>query len=112
MIVSGLNERRREMAILRAVGAGPSTILWMLMLEATILALLGTVFGLVLLYAGLWFARPYVDTAFGLYLPINAPTIREFCFLLGVVFAGGLVSIAPAIRAYVISVGDGMTIKN
>ena len=112
MIFSGLNERRREMAILRAVGAGPSTILWMLMLEATMLALLGTVFGLVLLYAGLWFARPYVDTAFGLYLPINAPTIREFCFLLGVVFAGGLVSIAPAIRAYVISVGDGMTIKN
>jgi putative ABC transport system permease protein len=112
MIFSGLNERRREMAILRAVGAGPSTILWMLMLEAAILAVLGAALGLVLLYTGLWLARPYVDMAFGLYLPIDAPTIREFYFLFGVVVAGGLVSIAPALRAYGISVGDGMTIKN
>ena len=111
MIFSGLNERRREMAILRAVGAGPSTILLMLMLEATLMAAIGAALGTAMLYTGLWVARPYVDAAFGLYLPIEAPTIEEGYFLLAVIAAGAIVSLAPAMRAYRMSLADGMTVK-
>ncbi len=111
MIFSGLNERRREMAILRAVGAGPSTILAMLMLEASLMAAIGAVLGTALLYTGLWVARPYVDAAFGLYLPIEAPTIAEGYFLVAVIAAGALVSLAPALRAYRVSLADGMSVK-
>ncbi len=111
MIFSGLNERRREMAILRAVGAGPSTILLMLMLEATLMAAIGAALGTAMLYTGLWVARPYVDAAFGLYLPIEAPTIEEGHFLLAVIAAGAIVSLAPALRAYRMSLADGMTVK-
>ncbi len=111
MIFSGLNERRREMAILRAVGAGPTTILLMLMLEAMLMAAIGAVVGTVLLYTGLWVARPYVDAAFGLYLPVEAPTVDEGYFLIAVGAAGALVSLAPALRAYRMSLADGMTVK-
>ncbi len=52
-VLASLNERRREMAIYRAMGARPATILGMLVLEATVLAALGAVLGLALLYAGL-----------------------------------------------------------
>lgn len=112
MIFSGLNERRREMAILRAVGAGPSTILLMLMLEAVLMALIAAAAGAAILYTGLWIARPYVDAAFGLYLPIDAPTVEEGYFLLAVIAAAALVSLAPAARAYRMSLADGMTVKS
>ncbi|MEP3847938.1 MAG: ABC transporter permease [Paracoccaceae bacterium] len=110
-IFSSLNERRREMAIFRAMGARPFTILSMLVLEAMVMATVGALLGLVFLYIGLVVAQPILDSAFGLWLPIDAPTLREVWVLLGVVCAGAIVSIVPAIRAYRMSVADGMIVK-
>lgn len=110
-IFSSLNERRREMAIFRAMGARPRVILSMLVLEAAVMAAIGALLGLVLLYAGLFVAQPLVDQAFGLWLPIEAPTLREAWVLAGVVVAGAIVSIIPAFRAYRMSLADGMMVK-
>jgi putative ABC transport system permease protein len=76
-IFSSLNERRREMAIFRAMGARPVTILSMLVFEAVVMAAVGAMLGLALLYVGLVVAQPIVDSAFGLWLPIEAPSMRE-----------------------------------
>jgi len=111
-LFASLNERRREMAIFRAMGASPRTILGLLVLEATLTAALGSLLGLVMLYAGLWVAQPLVDSAFGLYLPIDAPAQREVLTLLAVVFAGAIVSLLPALRAYRLSLADGMMVKS
>lgn len=111
-LFASLNERRREMAIFRAMGASPRTILGLLVLEATLTAALGSLLGLVMLYAGLWVAQPLVDSAFGLYLPIDAPAQREILTLLAVVFAGAIVSLLPALRAYRLSLADGMMVKS
>ncbi|UWQ90914.1 ABC transporter permease [Rhodobacteraceae bacterium M382] len=110
-IFSSLNERRREMAIYRAMGARPVTILGMLVFEATIIATIGALLGLALLYVGLILAQPIVDSAFGLWLPIDAPAMREVWVMLGVVCAGAIVSLVPALRAYRMSVADGMMVK-
>ena len=72
MILTTLNERRREMAILRSVGARPRTILGLLMAEAGVLTVAGVALGVVLLYAALLVLQPYVDTTYGLHLPIEA----------------------------------------
>lgn len=109
---SSLNERRREMAIFRAMGARPSTILGLLLLEAVLMAAIGAALGLGLLYAGLVIAQPTVDQAFGLWLPIKAPDLLEIRVLAGVVAAGAIVSLAPAIRAYRLSLADGMMVKS
>ncbi|PUB11350.1 ABC transporter permease [Yoonia sediminilitoris] len=111
-IFSSLNERRREMAIFRAMGARPATILGMLVFEAMLMAAFGALLGVALLYAGLFIAQPIVDSAFGLWLPIDAPSLREVYVILGVVAAGAIVSMVPALRAYRLSVADGMMIKS
>lgn len=110
-IFSSLNERRREMAIFRAMGARPVTILSMLVLEAMVMAAVGALLGLALLYVGLTIAQPILDSAYGLWLPIEAPTLREGWVILCVICAGAIVSLIPAIRAYRMSVADGMMVK-
>lgn len=110
-IFSSLNERRREMAIFRAMGARPIVILSMLVLEAMLMAAVGAVVGLALLYGGLVVAQPLLDSAYGLWIPIDAPTMREVWVILAVICAGAIVSIVPALRAYRMSVADGMMVK-
>ena len=110
-IFSSLNERRREMAIFRAMGARPRVVLGLLVLEAALMAAIGAILGLALLYVGLFIGQPLIDSAFGLWLPIEAPTMREVWVLLGVVAAGAIVSMVPAFRAYRMSLADGMMVK-
>ncbi len=111
IIFSSLNERRREMAIFRAMGARPRTIVGMLVLEAMLMAAVGALLGLALLYAALFVAQPVVDSAFGLWLPIEAPTLRDVYVVLAVVGAGAIVSLVPATRAYRMSLADGMMVR-
>ena len=110
-IFSSLNERRREMAIFRAMGARPRVILGLLVLEAVLMAGIGALLGLGLLYIGLFVGQPLIDSAFGLWLPIEPPTLRELWVILGVVAAGAIVSMVPALRAYRMSLADGMIVK-
>lgn len=110
-IFSSLNERRREMAIFRAMGARPTTILTMLVLEAMMTAAIGAVLGLAFLYIGLFIAQPIVDSSFGLWLPIDAPGLRELRVIGAVIAAGAIVSLLPAFRAYRMSLADGMMVK-
>jgi len=109
-IFSSLNERRREMAIFRAMGAGPATILGLLVLEAMLTAAFGAGLGLGMLYISLVIAQPVIDSTFGLWLTIDSPSIRELWVLFGVVLAGLIVSLIPAVRAYRLSLADGMMV--
>ncbi|MEM9044197.1 MAG: ABC transporter permease [Pseudomonadota bacterium] len=111
MIFSGLNERRREMAIFRAVGAGPQIIAGMLLIEATLITALGTLVGVGILFTGLLVAQPYIDAAYGLYIPFTGLTLYEVQVIGAVIAAGALVSLLPAARAYKMSLADGMTVR-
>jgi len=110
-VFSSLNERRREMAIFRAMGARPGTILGLLLTEAGVTAAIGAALGLGLLYATIFIARPLIDAAFGLWLPIEAPGLREFATLAIVIAAAMFVSLIPALRAYRMSLSDGMMMR-
>jgi putative ABC transport system permease protein len=110
-IFSSLNERRREMAIYRAMGAKPSTIFGLLILEAILMGAIGAVLGLLFLYIGLFVSQPILDAAFGLWVPIDAPSLREAIVLVAVIAASAIVSLVPALRAYQLSLADGMTVK-
>ena len=110
-IFSSLNERRREMAIFRAMGARPRVILGLLVIEAALMATLGALLGLALLYVGLFIGQPMIDSAFGLWIPIDAPSLRELWVLCGVIVAGVIVSMVPAWRAYRMSLADGMMVR-
>jgi putative ABC transport system permease protein len=111
MILTTLNERRREMAILRSVGARPRTILGLLMAEAGVLTVAGIVLGFILLYGALLILQPYIDSSYGLHLAIDPPQPREFVTLAAIVIAGIVAGLLPALRAYRLSVADGMTVR-
>jgi len=110
-LLSGLNERRREMAILRSVGAGPGTISFLLILEAAVLTLAGIIFGLFILYLALFVSQPILEAYFGLFIPINLPSNRDIIILGGILLTAMLMGIIPALRAYHQSLADGMTIR-
>lgn len=110
MILAGLGERRREMAILRAVGARPRTVVTMLLLEAALISLAAAALGLVLLYGGLVILQPWLDTTYGLYISIAPPGGTEIAILAAIVATGTAVGLVPALRAYRMSLADGMTV--
>ena len=110
-LLAGLNERRREMAILRAVGAGPRHIFALFMGEAAVLTTLGALTGLALLYALLALAQPFIESQLGLLIPLAPPTLREAALLGAILIAGLLSGAVPSYRAYRYSVADGMTIR-
>lgn len=112
MILTTLNERRREMAILRSVGARPQTVLGLLAIEGGLLTLAGVALGTSLLYAVLLALRPWIDRVYGIDLGISAPTAGEWATLGAIVVAGFLAGLLPALRAYRLSVADGMTVRN
>jgi len=111
MIFSSLNERRREISILRSVGAGPSTIIGLLVSEAVILTTLGVIAGTSILYALLWASRSAINDHFGIYLMITAPTRNEFIALGSILLGGLLAGLLPAWRAYRVSLADGMIVR-
>jgi putative ABC transport system permease protein len=76
-----------------------------------LLSLLGVLLGVALLYLGLYLARPIVDAQYGLYLPIALLSQRELVMLVLIVGAGFGVALLPALRAYQMSLADGMTVR-
>jgi putative ABC transport system permease protein len=110
-ILTSLNERRREMAILRSVGARPWHIASLLIVEAFGLALAGVLLGLLLLYLGIAGAQGYVQANYGLYLPLNLPTRYEWTLLGAILSAALLMGCVPAWRAYRQSLADGLSIR-
>lgn len=111
MILATLNERRREIAILRSVGAGPRTVLGLLVSEAVILTIAGVIIGVAATYAVLLIVQPMAETAYGIYLPISAPSTRELWGMGAIVLGGTLAGLFPAWRAYRLSLADGMMVR-
>ena len=111
VILSSLEARRREMAVLRSVGARPLHVFALFMSEAGVLALLGAAIGVVLLYAGLVIGQPLVAREFGLHLPIETLAPADWRLLAAVVLAGVVIGGVPAFRAYRLSLADGLSMR-
>lgn len=111
VLLASLEGRRRELAILRSVGARPRHILVLLVSEAALLALIGALLGMLALYGLLALGQTWIETRFGLYLALGAPGLRELTLLALVFGAGCLAGLVPAWRAYRYSLADGMTIR-
>ncbi|WP_421683568.1 ABC transporter permease [Stutzerimonas urumqiensis] len=110
-ILASLNERRREMAILRSVGARPAHVFGLLILEAGGIAAVGILLGVALLYLGLILGRGWVQARYGLFLPLGLPSAHELTILAGIYAAAVTMGAAPAWRAYRQSLADGLSIR-
>ncbi|MEM7425034.1 MAG: ABC transporter permease [Pseudomonadota bacterium] len=112
MILATLNERRREIAILRSAGAGPGTVIGLLISEAALLTTAGVLLGVAATYILLFILRPVVDALYGLYLDISPPTGLEWAAMAAIIAGGILAGLIPALRAYRQSLADGMMVRS
>ncbi len=110
-LLTSLNERRREMAILRSVGARPGHVFALIMGEAGFLTLLGVLLGLALLYLLLLAGQPIIESRFGIFIEIGGLSPYEWILLSAVVSAGFLVGSIPSYRAYRLSLADGLSVR-
>ncbi|TMW75477.1 ABC transporter permease [Thauera sp. UPWRP] len=111
VVLASLGERRRELAILRALGASPREVFALLALESLLLATAGIALGLGLLYGAGAALAPWLAAQHGLQPSLGWPAAGEWR-LLGAVLAASLVaSLLPALRAYRQSLADGMTVR-
>ncbi|MDE2661898.1 MAG: ABC transporter permease [Gemmatimonadota bacterium] len=110
-LYTSLNERRREMAVLRAVGARPNRILGLLVLESVCLATAGALAGLALVYGLLAAGQSIVEAQVGLFIPIRPPGPVELLLLGAVVMAGFLMGFVPAFKAYRTALHDGLAVR-
>lgn len=107
VVLAGLNERRRELAVLRAVGAGPWHVLALLALEGALVTALGVLLGALLAAGGIALLGPWLQSEYGLSLSLQAPTAQEWLLAGAVLLAGWLASLLPGIRAYRLSLVAG-----
>ena len=110
-LLTSLRERRREMAVLRAVGARPWHVFALLLGEATFLTLLGIALGIAALYLGLGAGQPWLEQRLGLFIALRWPSVTEFGLMILVAVSGVLIGLVPAYRIYRLSLADGMTIR-
>ena len=110
-LLTSLNERRREMAVLRSVGAQQRHIFSLLVSEAFVLTFIGIVIGLVFLFCLMALARPIIQDQLGVYVGLGVLSGYELSLLVLVQLAGTLVGCIPAYRAYRNSLADGLTIR-
>lgn len=109
VVLAGLNERRRELAVLRAVGAAPRHVMFMLAMEGAAVTLLGAAIGVVVVVSTVLAAGPFIQARWGISLSLGPPTTAQWALLAGVVTAGFLASLVPGWRAYRLSLADGLS---
>ncbi|WP_062468829.1 ABC transporter permease [Variovorax boronicumulans] len=109
VVMAGLNERRRELAVLRAVGAGLRHVLALLALEGALVTVLGVLLGVTMAVLGIALLSPWLQAQFGLTLSLSEPTLNEWLLTASLLVAGWLASLLPGIRAYRLSLADGLS---
>ena len=111
IVLSSLNERRREMAIWRAMGASPKIVIGLLMLEALIISCISIFLSTFLLFILVYFLQPWIDTTYGILVTVEMFSLSDIYIFILFIFAAMFVSLIPALRAYWFSINDGMTVK-
>ncbi len=109
VVLAGLNERRRELAVLRAVGAAPRHVLGLLTLEGVWVTGVGVLLGVLLAHAGMALATPWLQQSLGIRLQLATPLPTQLALVGAVLLAGLLASLGPAWRAYRLSLADGLS---
>ena len=110
-LLTSLNERRREMSILRATGARPWHIFVLMVIESTLLGFLGALGGIVLIQLILVALGPYLTAEYGIALTGLGPGWVDLTTLGIVTVSAALLGIWPALTALRRSLADGLSVK-
>ncbi len=110
-LMTSLNERRREMLILRALGASLKHVLGLILLETFLISAFAVVFACMTKLILEVILGPWLQSRFGLYLQEPRFSNSEFSYIAIIMISALLISFIPAIRAMRAALKDGLSLK-
>jgi len=103
-----LRERRRNVALMRALGATRRTVFALTLTEAFVIALIGAVFGVITAHLLLMAGVNMIRAETGVMLSATYLTIADILAIPGAVALGILTGLIPAIQAYRLGVLENL----
>lgn len=107
-IYNTINERRREFAILRALGAGRRTVFSAIVAETTAIAAIGVVFGFAVYAMILYAAAQIIRSTTGVVIDLAAWDPVLVYAPMGIILLGAVAGILPAFKAYQTDVAENI----
>lgn len=108
VLLASLNERRREIAILRSVGARPRDIVLLMLGESLLVTLTAILCAVLILFAATAVLAPWLQANYGIAMQPAMVTGDELELLAGVLAVGAIAGLVPGLRAYRMSLVDGL----
>ncbi len=107
-IYNSMSDRKREIAVMRALGARRTTVFSLILMESVLLCLLGGIFGLLFGHAIVFVAAPIIEARSGLLIESLAFTPVELIVIPILVVMASLVGFLPGLTAYQSDVAEGL----
>jgi putative ABC transport system permease protein len=111
-IYNTINERRREFAILRSLGARRRTVFSAIVLEATTISALGALCGFLVYAAILSASAVIVRAQTGVALAVFSVHPSLYLTPLGIVLVGAVAGLIPAAKAYATDVAESLSLHS
>lgn len=111
LLLTSLNERRREMSILRSLGARPHQIVQLLLFESLLITLVSILVGVILFYLAILGLSPLVQSELAITIGVQNLTLWQWQILGGILLCGTLMGVIPGYKAYRQSLLDGMSLR-
>lgn len=108
-IYNSMNDRRHEIAVMRALGAGRSTVMVVILLESILLSLGGGLLGLLLGHGAIGVLAPLIVEQTGVAMGMFQFRPNELILIPGLVALATLVGYLPAMAAYRTDVAKSLT---
>ncbi|MEC7584476.1 MAG: ABC transporter permease [Planctomycetota bacterium] len=108
-IYNTMNERRREIAIMRSLGARRQQITAIIVGEAALISLFGAVVGVLVCHLAAFLLRGLVEDLTGVYLDWAAFASRELYLVLAVGVLGAAAGFLPALKGSFTQVADNLS---
>ena len=111
-LLSTLNERRREIAVFRAIGMHSWDVLKLFTIEAGMIMGVAIIIGILGFYVLLNLVLPLIADYYGLHLSIRLLDHQQWLMLGAAFVMALLLSLLPGWLAYRKSLAEGLTVKN
>ncbi|KKK56844.1 hypothetical protein LCGC14_3060460, partial [marine sediment metagenome] len=100
MLLASMAQRKNEIAVLRVLGAGPSAIFSLVLVEALILVILASAAATTLLSLTIWLLGDWLGATYGLFLNANMLNVETLKVITVITVAAIITSAIPAYEAY------------
>lgn len=111
VLLAGLNERRREIALLRAMGTPASHVFKLLCGESMLLGVVGVLAGLAMHYSVVALSAPWLLSTYGVIVTLGLPSGGTWVLLAAVMVGATMAGLVPAALAYKNALDDGLAVR-